>query len=178
MDISMFFSFPGILITIGIALLLIAIVIGIFAYRNVGKEEYVRKYAPSDNENLPVDDIDMKEYTDGIKKEEKVVEEEQEPSIIEEVTLEEDKNDVINLEEEKEVSHDYIELNDSDKSFLINSQDELLKDDNDTKIDLEEKDTKKIYGGANPLDNVDLAFKNEKTDNHHEEENSDTIEIL
>ena len=55
MDLNLFFSFPGILILIGVVLLLLAIIIGIFAYRNVGKEEYLRNHESDEEQEEDYD---------------------------------------------------------------------------------------------------------------------------
>ena len=139
MDLNLFFSFPGILILIGVVLLLLAIIIGIFAYRNVGKEEYLRNHESDEEQE---EDYDLEDQLLGeeevtfIKQEEPVQENTpvvKKPTAKEAVNstedikpLEEIKEDkeqkeatVVETETvdmiapyEKEVEHDYIELKD------------------------------------------------------------------
>lgn len=194
MDLNLFFSFPGILILIGVVLLLLAIIIGIFAYRNVGKEEYLRNHESDEEQE---EDYDLEDQLLGeeevtfIKQEEPVQENTpvvKKPTAKEAVNstedikpLEEIKEDqeqkeatVVETETvdmiapyEKEVEHDYIEL--KDEPFI---EEEKLEEPPATSIDenkqvqeqAEEEESKEervIYGGAKPLENVNLEFNDD-----------------
>lgn len=140
MDIKMFFEFPGILILIGIILLILSIVIGLFAYRKVDKEELV--FSISEEDDKVLDEIDNNK--------------DNEVTIIDEPNLVESNM----FEKEDEVK----ELEQTNKLYLI----EEIKEESIVLEELPKVDKEiKIYGGNSPKTSIKIKEKeviNEKQD--------------
>lgn len=203
MDLSLFLSFPGILIVVGIALLLAAIIIGIIAYKTVddeavvevdetpeevieeSKEEVVEEKELT-KEDLLSNTMIMPAINENINNEEKL-EEPAHEVIIEDVkeSNKEDELDLL-LDEFIEEENDFVELSKDSEYMPFDEEeyetpapimngyiDELEIDEenqNEIKEEVQEVVNEKeelikneieerpIYGGAKPLENVNLHF--------------------
>ena len=127
MNIELFFKFPGILILIGIILLIIAIIIGILAYRKVDDDEKVFNEEDIDNEIINNEDTPISNEEESVIKEEQIQSEEiikEEKNEIPEAEIIEDKTEKITPEITEE----------DEKELII--EDTVIKEDKE-KLDNE-----------------------------------------
>lgn len=106
MDMSMFFKFPGILILIGAFLLVVAIIIGVIAYRNVDSE-FEEDGEDIENESSN-EELNEESDSSNSLKEEPVVENIQEVKDTTEVVEDNDIEQVINSVIDEDVDDDYV----------------------------------------------------------------------
>lgn len=121
MNLKMFLEFPGILILIGVILLIIAIIIGVIAFKKVDENEMTNVVDRDITNDEQPEEIgtDMEEYENNIEE----IKEEELPvikdNIIEEATIEEDdKKEEESIIEEDNNNEEIIELKDESKDLI------------------------------------------------------------
>lgn len=177
MNFSMFFEFPGILILIGVVLLILAIVIGIIAYKspnnldleeeiteNLKEQENLDEIPNIENEELSeetkqINENDIKEVeleeTEPL--EEQKQDEFKEEYVEDNLVVEEKKEETENIsepivKEQEALEQEFIQGDTNESDFIEN---EFNVDDYVNKHDAEEiSEDKIIYGGANPIKDI------------------------
>ena len=130
MNIQLFFQFPGILILIGVILLIIAIIIGVLAYRRVDDDEKTFDASEIDNNNFVNEPIKNVEEVPFV---EQPVTEEQQADEQQSVVSEDEKDEVApeiteaKIEEPQEVEEIKEEIEDNTEDFII--EDTVIKED-------------------------------------------------